>query len=120
MNESVEMAKTAYEALADKKGQQIVVIDISKISVLGDYFVITNGNSDSQIDALIENLEEKMDQAGYPLQMSEGREGHDWVLLDYGDVIVHIFDAKSREFYDLERIWSDGEKVDFSGEDDPS
>lgn len=112
MNQSMNMVKIIYDALADKKGEDIRVIDISEISVLSDYFVITNGNSDSQVNALVENVTEKMHKAGYTLKQQEGGRSGAWVLLDFGDVIVHIFDKESRAFYNLERVWNDGKKVE--------
>ena len=112
MIEALEMAKIAYTALDDKKGEDIQVIDISKVSVLADYFIIANGNSDSQVQALVENVEEELHKAGCSVKQREGKTG--WVLLDFGDVIIHIFDKENRLFYDLERIWRDGTKVDLS------
>ncbi len=110
MEKIMEMARTAYHALADKKGEDIKVIDISGICVLTDYFIIANGSSDNQVQALVNSVEEKMGQNGFHLKQREGQGS--WVLLDYEDVIVHIFDRESREFYNLERIWSDGKIVD--------
>ena len=112
IEQSREMAKLACEALADKKGEDIRVIDIAGISVLADYFIIANGNSDSQVQALVENVEEELHKAGCSVKQREGNTG--WVLLDFGDVIIHIFDKENRLFYDLERIWRDGTKVDLS------
>lgn len=112
MSQGKDMIRIIYDALADKKGEDIKVIDISEISVIADYFVIVNGNSDSQIQALVENVEEKMHQAGYSMKQREGSRGGSWVLLDYGDVIVHVFDRESRSFYHLEHIWNDGRNVD--------
>ena len=112
MNQALEMARVAYQALDEKKGEDIRVIDISGISVIGDYFVITNGTSDSQVRALVENVEEKMHKAGYAAKETEGHRSGAWVLIDFGDVIVHIFDRENRQFYNLERIWNDGKKID--------
>lgn len=112
MEQGKEMLQIIYNALADKKGEDIRVIDISEVSVMADYFVITNGNSDSQVQALVENVEEKMHKAGYSLKQQEGSRSGTWVLLDFGDVIVHVFDKENRSFYGLERIWSDGKAVD--------
>ena len=112
MNQALEMARVAYQALDEKKGKDIRVIDISGISVIGDYFVITNGTSDSQVRALVENVEEKMHKAGYAAKETEGHRSGAWVLIDFGDVIVHIFDRENRQFYNLERIWSDGKRID--------
>lgn len=114
MNQALEMARVAYQALDEKKGEDIRVIDISGISVIGDYFVITNGTSDSQVRALVDNVEEKMHKAGYELKEQEGNNSGTWVLLDYGDLIIHIFDRENRPFYNLERIWSDGKDVEMN------
>ncbi|MCI8559816.1 MAG: ribosome silencing factor [Dorea sp.] len=112
MEQGKDMVRIIYDALAEKKGEDIRVIDISSISVMADYFVITNGNSNSQMDALVENVEEQMHKTGHSLKQREGSRGGTWVLLDYGDVIVHIFDKESRSFYNLERIWNDGKAVE--------
>ena len=112
MNQSKEMAKIAYNALSDKKGEDIKIIDITGISVLADYFIIANGNSDSQVNALVDNVEEELHKAGYPLRQREAQASGSWVLLDFGDIIVHVFDKENRLFYDLERIWKDGKNVE--------
>ena len=114
MDQAKEMAKIAFEALEDKKGENVCAIDISSVSVLADYFVIANGNSDSQVRALVDNVEEKMHKAGYELKEQEGNNSGTWVLLDYGDLIIHIFDRENRPFYNLERIWSDGKDVEMN------
>ena len=111
MNQSKEMARIAYNALSDKKGEDVKIIDITGISVLADYFIIANGNSDSQVSALIDNVEEELHKAGYPLRQREGQASGSWVLLDFGDIIVHVFDKENRLFYDLERIWKDGKDI---------
>lgn len=112
MEQANQMIRIIYDALSDKKGEDIKVIDISEISVMADYFVITNGNSDSQVNALVENVEEKMHKAGYSLKQQEGNRSGTWVLLDFGDVIVHVFNKENRSFYNLERVWNDGRAVD--------
>ena len=112
MEQAINMARNAYEALADKKGEDIRVIDISEISPIADYFIISNGTSSSQVDALVDNVEEKMHKAGYSLKQQEGTNSGTWVLMDYGDIIVHIFDKENRSFYNLEHIWSDGREVE--------
>ena len=104
MEQSRKMAKLAYEALDEKLGEDIKVIDISEISVLADYFIIANGSNESQVRALVENVEEKLSKEGYGLG--------NWVLLDFGNIIVHVFDKENRLFYDLERIWRDGKYMD--------
>lgn len=107
-----EMARIVYLALEDKMGENICIIDISEISPLADYFIITNGSNDSQVKALVDHVEEKMHEAGHSQIQREGLRSGNWVLLDYGDVVVHVFDRENREFYHLERIWSDGRKIE--------
>ena len=111
MDQAKEMAKIAFEALEDKKGENVCAIDISSVSVLADYFVIANGNSDSQVNALVDNVEEELHKAGYSLVQREGNASGRWVLLDFGDIIVHVFDRENKQFYNLERIWKDGHHV---------
>lgn len=111
MNQQEKMAVTAYEALDEKKGEDIKIIRISEISVMADYFVIANGGSNTQVQAMVKNVEEKMHLAGFHVKRVEGNRSSSWVLLDFGDVIVHVFDREDRLFYDLERIWSDGKMV---------
>ena len=111
MNQAKEMARIAYDALSDKKGEDIKIIDITGVSVLADYFIIANGNSDSQVNALVDNVEEELHKAGYHLKQREGRANSSWILLDFVDIIVHVFDKDNRLFYDLERIWKDGKDI---------
>lgn len=109
--QSKKMACIAYRALEDKKGEDIKIIDISGVSVLADYFLIANGNSTNQVQALVDSVEEELHKAGYTAKQREGYNSG-WVLLDFGDVIVHVFDKENRLFYDLERIWRDGSQID--------
>ena len=111
MEQSKMMLKLIYQALEDKKGEDIVMIDISQVSVLADYFVICSAGNDSQIQALVDNVDEKMHENGYQIRQQEGRNSGTWVLLDYGDVIVHIFERENRSFYNLERIWNDCRRI---------
>lgn len=106
------MAGVAIRALEDKKAEDIRVIDISQVSVLADYFIIANGTNTSQIQALADEVEEKLGREGYPLRQMEGYDHANWVLLDFGDIIIHIFDKENRLFYDLERIWRDGKMIE--------
>ena len=112
MTKSLEMTKLAIEALEDKKAEDIKIIDISEVSVLADYFIIAGGNNSSQIQALCNNAEEKLGKAGFPCKQIEGYDTANWVLMDFGDLIVHIFDKENRLLYDLERLWRDGKTVD--------
>ena len=111
MEQSKLMAKLAYNALDDKKGEDIKVIDISNVSVLADYFIIANGSNASQVNALVDNVEEELAKAGFDAKQREGYGLGNWVLLDFGSIIVHVFDKENRLFYDLERIWRDGKYV---------
>lgn len=113
MNEnSLKMAKLAIDALEDKKAEDIKIIDISEVSVLADYFIIAGGNNHSQIQALCNNVEEKLGRAGHPVKQIEGYDTAIWILMDFGDVIIHIFDKENRLLYDLERIWRDGKLIE--------
>jgi ribosome-associated protein len=107
-----EMAKLAISALEDKKAQDIKIIDISEVSVIADYFIIASGTNRSQIQAMSDNVEETLGKAGCPVKQIEGYQNANWVLLDFNDVIVHIFDKENRLFYDLERIWRDGKQIE--------
>lgn len=110
--EAKEMAKLAIKAMEDKKAEDISLIDISEVSVIADYFLIASGSNRSQIQAIIDNVEETLGRAGAALKQIEGYDTANWVLMDYGDIIVHVFDRDNRLFYNLERIWRDGKKVD--------
>lgn len=120
INEKInEMVAITVDALEDKKAEDIKVIDISQVSVLADYFIIASGTNKSQIQALCDTVEEKLGKAGYPLKQIEGYNNANWVLLDFSDIIVHIFDRENRLFYDLERIWCDGKTVDIQHKTEP-
>lgn len=112
VQQSKEMAWIAYHALEDKKGEDIKIIDIAGVSVVADYFLIASGSSESQIRAMVDNVEEELEKAGYQVKQREGYGSGNWVLLDFGDIIVHVFDRENRLFYDLERIWRDGKNID--------
>lgn len=111
MSKSLEMARIAYDALDEKLGEDVRVIKIDEISVMADYLVIANGNSPTQVNALTENVEEKLSEHGFEKKRMEGSRNATWILMDYGDVIVHIFSKEDRLFYDLERIWRDGSTI---------
>ena len=109
---SREMAKLAIQALEDKKAEDIRVIDISEVSVLADYFIIAGGSNKTQMQTLCDNVQEVLGRAGYQEKQTEGYNTANWILMDFGDVIVHIFDRENRLLYDLERIWRDGKQID--------
>jgi ribosome-associated protein len=110
-SKTLEMTKLAVEAMQDKKAEDIKAIDISEVSVVADVFLIAGGNNRSQIQALCDNVEEKLGRAGFPVKQIEGYDTANWILMDFGDVIVHIFDKENRLLYDLERLWRDGREV---------
>lgn len=108
---SAELARLAIAALEDKKAEDVRVIDIGGVSVLADYFIIASGNNRIQVQAMADEVEDRLGRAGAAPKQIEGYQAGNWVLLDFGDVIIHIFDAQNRLFYDLERIWKDGTQI---------
>ncbi|MEA5085339.1 MAG: ribosome silencing factor [Lachnospiraceae bacterium] len=106
-----EAARIAQEALDDKKAEDIKVLDLQGLSNITDYFVIASGNNVNQLRAMSDNVEEKLFKAGYKLHHSEGYQGGAWVLLDFGNIIVHLFNKEEREFYSLDRVWGDAKEI---------
>ena len=109
MADSKNMLKVIIDALQDKKAEDIRVIDISNVSVIADYFVIASGSNTNQIQAMVD-----MFKAGFDDPKVEGYNTASWILLDYKDVIVHVFSEDDRAFYNIERIWRDGKEVDIN------
>lgn len=114
MNKSKEMTRLAIQALEDKKGNDIRVIDIQDVSIIADYFIIASGNNRNQVQTMADNAEEVLGRAGFEPRQLEGYGTASWILMDYNDIIIHIFSEEDRLFYDLERIWRDGKGVDIS------
>ena len=114
MADSKDRLKVIIDALQDKKAEDIRVIDISNVSVIADYFVIASGSNTNQIQAMVDNVEEEMFKAGFDDPKVEGYNTASWILLDYTDVIVHVFSEDDRAFYNIERIWRDGKEVDIN------
>ena len=115
MKENVSMKgyiKTIYKALDDKKAEDIQIIDIHEVSYMADYFIIANGTNVNQIHALCDNVSEELAKLSLHAKQTEGYATGKWILMDYGDIIIHIFDKESRSYYDLERIWKDGKIVE--------
>ena len=106
--------RTIYKALDDKKAEDIQIIDIHEVSYMADYFVIANGTNVNQVHALCDNVSEEMAKLKMLTKQTEGYTSGNWVLMDYGDIIIHIFDKESRSYYDLERIWKDGKIVELN------
>jgi len=112
MTGNKEALKIAIAALEDKKGERIKVIDISGISVMADYFVISSGKNINQIRAMADEVEEKLAKENIRPKQIEGGNTSGWILMDYRDFIIHIFNEEQRLYYDIERIWSDGKDLD--------
>ena len=111
-----ELALLAAKALSDKKGKEIRVLEIAELTTLADYFVLATGSSNTQINALVDNVEKMLtEEAGEEPLHREGYRGGTWVLLDYGCIAIHVFNQEAREFYGLERLWQDGKPVDLTG-----
>lgn len=109
---SVEkIAAIAAQAADDKKARDVVTLDISDISVICEYFVICSGASSPQVRAIAENIEEKLEEHGVRKLRIEGLKDAHWILLDYGCVVMHVFQERDREFYNLERLWGDARVV---------
>ena len=95
-----------------KRDRILKIIDIHNVSVIADYFVIASGTNSNQVQAIVDNVEEQLGRAGFEAKQIEGNRNSSWILMDYGDVIVHVFDEENRLFYDLERIWRDGKVLE--------
>lgn len=109
---ALETAQFAVRALYSKKGLDIKVIEIADISAIADYFVIATGTSSTHVKALADEVEDYLNRNGISVSHTEGYRSNSWILLDYVDVVVHVFSDEAREYYDLERLWQDGKIVD--------
>lgn len=113
LSQSLLLACRCAQVADEFRGGDIVVLDLTKITPEFDYFVITTGSSRRQLHAIIEEADRMMVGKGSKRLGIEGYSSNHWILQDYGDVVLHVFDAESREMYDLERLWADAEKVDW-------
>lgn len=104
-------AEKIAQLLSDKKAQDVIIIDIEQLTVIADCFVIASGRSPVQVKALCDEIEEKMEETGEPVIRKEGYDAARWIVLDYGDILVHIFHRDEREFYNIERLWEDGSNI---------
>lgn len=111
---SIDYCKIAVAALEDKKAEDIKVIDIRDISPIADFFIIADGSNQNQIQAMRDAADEALNKAGLKVKQVEGNSSSTWILMDYSDIIIHIFSKEDRLFYDLERVWRDGKLVDVS------
>jgi iojap-like protein len=106
------MLRTIIKTLDNKKAESIKAIKITDLTILADYFVIANGTSTTHTKTLAEEVEYQLSQNGVEPNRTEGYNGSSWVILDYGDIVVHVFYKETRDYYQLERLWADGEKID--------
>ena len=115
---ALEKATCAASVLDRKKADDIRVLSVSDLTILADYFIICSAPSTTQVKALADALEEEMDKQGESLLKKEGKQGLNWILMDYGDVIVHIFYSETRDFYSIDRVWADAPRLplDLQGE----
>ncbi len=111
---SLELATQAVKILNSKKALDLKMIGIRDISILADYFVFATGTSSTHVKSLADEVEFKLKELETAPLHTEGFRSNSWVLLDYGSVIIHVFTAESRQFYDLDRLWQDGEAIDIS------
>jgi ribosome-associated protein len=111
-NKIFAAVKAAYKALDDKLAIDIKVLEIGALSPMADYFVIASGSNPNQLKAMADSVDEALYKAGFRLNHSEGMQTKSWLLLDFGEIVVHLFNKEDREFYNLERIWADAKEVD--------
>ncbi|WP_310602707.1 ribosome silencing factor [Anaerosporobacter sp.] len=111
MDSAKKMTQIAYKAMDDKKAEDIRIIEIGEVSTIADYFIIANGTNSSQVQALVDGVDEALSREGFEPKRVEGHRSSSWVLMDYGDIVVHVFSKEDRLFYDLERIWRDGKTL---------
>lgn len=111
--EAFDTLKIAANALNDKKGLNITAIKIGELSIIADYMLLVTATSSTHVRALAEETEKKLDEAGVTAHHVEGK-ATGWILLDYNDVIVHVFSNEAREFYNLDKLWDDGQKLDMT------
>ena len=109
---NIELIKEICNALNDKKAEKTTAIDISEISIMADAFIITNGSNTSQIDAMVDAVNEVMMKYPDNETHTEGNSASGWILMDCGDIVIHIFTREARDFYNLEKIWKDGKILD--------
>lgn len=109
--EIIDKVKLAAKCFDDKKAQDIISLEVGELTSITDYFVIGSGTSSTQVKAIADEIEEKMAEAGFNIAHREGYGGGLWILLDYSDVVCHVFHNETREFYGIERLWSDAVKL---------
>lgn len=108
------LLKTAVAAVEDKKAINVVALNLKEVSLVADYFIICSGNSDTQVQAIATEVRKQAEMSGARVRGIEGMDSARWVLIDLGDVVVHVFHRDEREYYNIERLWSDAKVVEFA------
>lgn len=109
-----EMLELIVKTLDRKKAEDIKVIGIADLTILADYFVIADGTSSTQTKSLADEVEFQLKEKGIAPNQIQGANGSNWIILDYGNIVVHVFHKEQRDYYNLERLWRDGEEIDIS------
>ncbi len=109
---SLDKAKRVYELATDKKARDIVILELKDLTILTDYFIICSGDSTTQVRAIVEHIEENLGKLGLQPLSIEGLSYSHWVLMDYGDIIVHVFEEETRHYYELEKLWLDAPRIE--------
>lgn len=112
--DSQKMLEIAVMAADSKRAEDIVALDVQSVSLLADYFVIMHAGSKRQVKAIVDEIEDKLNEDGVFVKRIEGKVEGSWILMDFGDIIVHVFDEDSRAHYNLEKLWGDAPYVDLS------
>jgi len=110
-NDAMAAVKAAYNAVSDKMGDDIVVLDIREVSIISEYFIIASANNSNQLKAMADNVQEKLHELGVPMRHVEGVQSARWILVDFGHIIVHLFCKEEREYYRLEKLWGDARPI---------
>jgi len=110
-NDTMIAVKAAYNAVSDKMGDDIIVLDISEVSIISEYFIIASANNSNQLKAMADHIQEKLAEVGVHIRHVEGVQSARWILLDFGHIIAHLFCKEEREYYRLERLWGDAKPI---------
>jgi ribosome-associated protein len=109
-----KLLETVVRAADDKRAEDIVALDMNGVSLLADYFVVASGNTERQVQAIVDEIDDKVEELGGTVKSIEGKKGSKWILMDLGDVVVHVFTPEERANYKLEQFWQDAPEVDVS------
>ncbi|KRM90625.1 ribosome silencing factor [Liquorilactobacillus cacaonum] len=110
--QSKDILKIVVEAADNKRAEDIVALDVSKISYLADYFVIMQADSERQVKAIVDNIEEEVEKSGISIKQIEGKNSGNWILIDLRDIVIHVFKSETRGFYNLEKLWAEAPMVE--------